>query len=488
MTTVEHDSRPRWKHRVEFALARWFLRSFAQRPLAAAMEHGARLGRRWHALDARHRSLARRNVMRGLGLDEAAAAALVRECFEHLGRTLAEVALLDRHAGDLIASMDLDGAEHLHRALAAGRGVLILSGHCGNWELLSARFAREAPSSLIVRPLDNPLLDDLLQTRRHASGFSTIRARGATRGILRALQRGEIIGIALDQRALRRKRVFVPFFGRPVAANFGLALLAIRSGAPVLPAFAVREADGRSRACIGPPVPPAEEGEMSARLGVTTARYTAAIEAHVRKYPAPMVLGPQPLGQHAWPRRRHLATMSPADYLQRHRVAFGRLALVAFLVCARPTPVWIASGAALYALGAAVRSWAAGHLRKREVLAVTGPYAHTRNPLYFGSFLMAAGALVMGRNPWFAAVALTIAVVVYQAAIRREEVLLEKIFGEAFAAYAREVPRFIPRLRVPAGQRGSFDRALWLQHREWRAWLGGVLLAFVLLARWAWWP
>ena len=62
-------------------------------------------------------------------------------------------------------------------------------------------------------------------------------------------------------------------------------------------------------------------------------------------------------------------------------------------------PAAIAAGALLFALGAAVRTWAAGHIRKREVLAVTGPYAHTRNPLYFGSFLMACGALVMGRNP-----------------------------------------------------------------------------------------
>ncbi len=178
--------------------------------------------------------------------------------------------------------------------------------------------------------------------------------------------------------------------------------------------------------------------------------------------------------------------MSFTDRLQRHRVTLGWVFAIAFLGCARPTPVAIAAGALFFALGAVVRTWAAGHIRKREVLAVTGPYAHTRNPLYFGSFLMACGALIMGRNIWLIAAFLLIAVPVYHVVIRKEELLLLDIFGAAFAAYTREVPRFFPRLIVPAQSRGSFDWELVRRHREWGAWIGGLLLTLLMLARWFW--
>ncbi len=178
--------------------------------------------------------------------------------------------------------------------------------------------------------------------------------------------------------------------------------------------------------------------------------------------------------------------MSLADRLQQRRVTLGWVFAAAFLIFAQPTPAAIAAGAVLFTLGAAVRTWAAGHIRKREVLAVTGPYAHTRNPLYFGSFLMACGALVMGRNAWLAAAFLLVAVPVYRVVIRKEETLLAGIFGEAFTAYTREVPRFFPRPCAPLHSRGGFDWGLVLRHREWHAWVGGALLTLLLLARWLW--
>jgi len=180
--------------------------------------------------------------------------------------------------------------------------------------------------------------------------------------------------------------------------------------------------------------------------------------------------------------------MSLADRLQRRRVTLGWVFAIAFLVFARPTPAAIAAGAVVFALGAGVRTWAAGHIRKREVLAVTGPYAHTRNPLYFGSFLMACGALIMGRSGWLAAAFLLVAVPVYRVVIRKEETLLFGIFGEAFAAYMRDVPRFFPRLFVPADSRGAFAWSQVRKNRELRAWVGGVLLTLLLLARWFWMP
>jgi protein-S-isoprenylcysteine O-methyltransferase Ste14 len=178
--------------------------------------------------------------------------------------------------------------------------------------------------------------------------------------------------------------------------------------------------------------------------------------------------------------------VSLAEFLQDHRVTLGWLFAVAFLLFARPSPAGIAAGALLFAAGATARTWAAGHIRKREALAVTGPYAHTRNPLYFGSFLMACGGLVMGQNPWLAVAFLAFAVPAYRLVISREEKLLAGMFGDAFVAYCREVPRFFPRLIAPPESRGDFDWGLVRRHREWRSWAGGAALTALMLARWLW--
>ena len=284
-TEVNRGARQRLKHRIEHAVVSRLLHSFAARPLHEALERGARLGRIWHALDRSHRRLATRNIGLGLGLDPQASARVARACFENIGRTLAEFALEGTRIDELLARVELEGAEHLHAALAGGRGVFIVTGHCGNWELLAARISREVPVTGLARAMANPLVDATVEAQRHAAGARTMNARDSARGVLRLLRRGEAVGMLLDQNALRSERVFVPFLGRPAATNFGLAMLALKSGAPVLPAFSVRGADGRHRAWIGAPIPAAETGDRAARIGVSTARYTAAIEEYVRRYP-----------------------------------------------------------------------------------------------------------------------------------------------------------------------------------------------------------
>jgi KDO2-lipid IV(A) lauroyltransferase len=275
----------RLKHRVENAVVSRLLRSLASKPLHLALERGARLGRLWHALDRSHRRLAERNIGLGLGLDPTSSARVARACFENLGRTVAEFALADTRLEELLALVDLEGTEHLHAALAGGRGVFLLTGHCGNWELLSARVSREAPVTGLARSMANPLVDAAIEARRRAAGARTINTVDAARGILQLLRRGEGVGILLDQNALRNERVFVPFLGRPASTNFGLAMFALKTGAPVLPVFSARRPDGRHRAWIGPPIPLADTGDRAARIGVSTARFTAAIEAYVRTYP-----------------------------------------------------------------------------------------------------------------------------------------------------------------------------------------------------------
>src|SRR5262249_37398548 len=127
---------------------------------------------------------------------------------------------------------------------------------------------------------------------------------------------------------------------------------------------------------------------------------------------------------------------------------------------------------------------AGGHLHKQEVLAVSGPYSHTRNPLYFGSLFLSVGAAVATRS-WVSALVLLVYFgVFYYAVMRREEWELRQRHGESFDAYARAVPLFFPRPAAPENARtGSFSFAQYKKNREWRAAVGFVLLLAILFAR-----
>lgn len=198
------------------------------------------------------------------------------------------------------------------------------------------------------------------------------------------------------------------------------------------------------------------------------------------------------------------------DALTRWRVRAGYPLAVVCLVLADPAPAWIAAGAAVGATGLVVRGAAAGHLRKYERLATTGPYARTRNPLYLGSFLLAAGAVVAARSWWVAALVAGYLAVFYPAVMRREEADLRAQYGAAFDAYARRVPRIFPRLwprpaaqspadadAAPAARRpaeapggdiaaaGGFSWAQWRRNREYGAAIGFALtLAALALRMW----
>ena len=167
------------------------------------------------------------------------------------------------------------------------------------------------------------------------------------------------------------------------------------------------------------------------------------------------------------------------------------LLIVPFLVLARPTPALLAIGGALAAAGAALRGWAAGTIRKERELSTTGPYAHTRNPLYLGSFLIGLGvALAGGRWP-FVALFVVFFAWVYGRTIRAEARLLGERFGERYAEYARAVPLFVPRVAPYRGAApssgagapppGGFTLERWRRNREYEALLG-VLAGFVFLA------
>ncbi|MGH9811700.1 MAG: methyltransferase family protein [Candidatus Acidiferrales bacterium] len=160
--------------------------------------------------------------------------------------------------------------------------------------------------------------------------------------------------------------------------------------------------------------------------------------------------------------------------------------LAALLVwLARPSPMLFAAGSALVMLGLLVRAWAAGHLRRDQPLTVSGPYAHVRHPLYFGSALVLAGFAVVGGEALVAIVAAVYFLVLFVPVLRREDEERGRA-SELHAAYAAQVPTFLPRLWPANGLDGSerrFEWAVFLGNREWRAEAGCALLLALLYAR-----
>jgi protein-S-isoprenylcysteine O-methyltransferase Ste14 len=176
-------------------------------------------------------------------------------------------------------------------------------------------------------------------------------------------------------------------------------------------------------------------------------------------------------------------------WIQRWRVPLGFLSAAVFIVFARPSPLTLTLGGFVSVIGLAIRAWAAGHIRKNEALARTGPYAFTRNPLYLGSFVLGFG-FTIGAGRWLLAVLFAALFLgIYLPVMRVESRTLVEMFGDEYRHYAHQVPLLFPRLTPyrddSAGSRG-FDRGLYLRYREYRAALG-LVLAWLVLAFKAYW-
>ncbi len=170
---------------------------------------------------------------------------------------------------------------------------------------------------------------------------------------------------------------------------------------------------------------------------------------------------------------------------RRTRVPLGFVLAAVYLWLARPSWGSIAFGAAVAGIGVILRASASGHVKKDEELTTTGPYAYTRNPLYLGSIIIAAGFVVAARNVWIAALVLVMFAAVYVPVIRAEEAFLRSKFPE-YAAYASRVPRFLPRLSTISSPGSGFSLGLYLKHREYNAVLGAMLVIVVLIAKLIW--
>ncbi len=202
--------------------------------------------------------------------------------FRSVGRLLLALARTPRinaqNVGDWIC---YEGLEHYQAAKQAGKGVLVATAHLGNWELSAYTHAwMSEPMNVMVRPLDNPLIDALVERRRTLSGNQLIYKKDAARSVLKALRNNRAVGILIDQNASPAEGVFVNFFGKLASANAAFVKFAYRSGAPVIPGFAFWiESEKRYILRFYPEIP------LSGDLAEDTQRIHAFLEQVIRQYP-----------------------------------------------------------------------------------------------------------------------------------------------------------------------------------------------------------
>ena len=275
--------RSRFRNAVEAALARTVLLSLSSLPRGAAMKLGGIYAR---LLDHGIPRLRRTGLVNlSFAFPERDAAwreATVDGVFRSIGRILAVFARFPQiNHSNVSEWIRYEGFEHFARAKVRGKGVLFATAHMGNWELSAFAHALLAePMAVVVRPLDNPGIDQLVEQRRGLSGNQLLSKRDFARSILVALRRNQAVGILVDHNSAPEGGAFVPFFGKAACSNLTFARLAARSGAAVLPGFAVwNETEQKYVLRFYPAVP------MGGDATEDTARIQAALEAAIRETP-----------------------------------------------------------------------------------------------------------------------------------------------------------------------------------------------------------
>lgn len=258
-------------------------------PLSLALAIGRGMGRLTFYADRRHRRIAIENITAALGKENPyqEIAGMAREVFENLGMNLMEFFRLPSlKAEALNGYVTHDGFENFVRAKEKGKGVIFLTAHLGNWELMAVAYALWGyPIDIVVRGMDSPYLDDFIGWVRTRCGNRIIGKKASMRKLLESLKGGGMVGILLDQNVTWSEGVFVDFFGRLACTNKGLALLAMGSGAPVIPTFIVRKGNGKHEVIVGEEVGVKITGDKKRDVLENTARFTKVIEDFIRQYP-----------------------------------------------------------------------------------------------------------------------------------------------------------------------------------------------------------
>ncbi len=289
----DNPRQPTLIERLEYLAVRALVGALGRLPRGLARAVGAALG----ALVYRLLSRLRRTGMQNLALafpekPLAERQTVLRGVYRSLGWQLAEFCLMSRYTPAQASQfIRYEGLENYLAARDRGNGVLVLTGHLGAWELSSFYHSLVGhPMSLVIRRLDNPLVDAFVNRIRCLHGNRVIHKDDFARGLLKAMQQGETVGILMDTNMTPPQGVFVPFFGVQACTATAMARIALRSQAAVLPGFLLWEpaehnGNGGYVLHFGPQIEVVRSGDTEADILANTALFTAAIESYIRRSP-----------------------------------------------------------------------------------------------------------------------------------------------------------------------------------------------------------
>ena len=273
----------------EYILARFLITAFAIMPRSIAYRSAEVLAWFGFHLAGRQRRAGLHNLRMAFpDLTDAEREQILRKSFQNLGRLLVEFTHFpDLNKTNISQYVIHDGLENYLEGLQRGRGVIFMTAHFGAWEMSSFAHALYGyPLKFVVRPIDNPKVEQLISSYRTLSGNVPIQRKEAARNILKALRRNEAVGILFDQNTTRSEGVFAEFFGIPAATTPSIALFALRADAAVIPGFLIWDENSRKhRLRLDPPVDLIVTGDLSHDVLENTKRFNQILESYIRRYP-----------------------------------------------------------------------------------------------------------------------------------------------------------------------------------------------------------
>jgi KDO2-lipid IV(A) lauroyltransferase len=275
------------RHRVEYLIVRLLIAIVRVTPDTLVRICGSLIGLAFYAVDGTHRRIAEQNLATAFPVRAAAERrAIARAAFTHFGRLVLELLKFSTLTPEEMASrVEFAGEDRARAAYAQGKGIMFITGHFGYWELQAlVHAARIEPVTVLGRALDNPYLNRLLEQIRQRTGNTVIYRRSTIRRVLRTLQAGGGVAVLIDQHIMTRDAIYVDFFEHPAATTSAVASLALRTGAAVVPVFALPAGVGRYRMVYEPPVEPPGAGSADP-VREFTQRCTDVLEMYVRGYP-----------------------------------------------------------------------------------------------------------------------------------------------------------------------------------------------------------
>ena len=275
------------RHRIEYLVVRALIALIRLTPGPLVRAAGTALGLAFYAVDGAHRRIAQRNLATAFPSRPAKERrAIARRAFTHFGRlTLELLRFATLSPEQMLARVEIDGEERVKLAYSHGKGVLFITGHFGFWELQALVHAlRFQPGTILARALDNPHLHGLLERIRGRTGNTVVYRQETIRRVMRTLQAGHGVAVLIDQHIMSRDAIYVDFFDRPAATTSAVAALALRTGAPVVPVFALPLGGGRYRMVYEHPVEPPRADAADA-VREFTQRCTDVLEMYVRRHP-----------------------------------------------------------------------------------------------------------------------------------------------------------------------------------------------------------